>query len=93
MSSDTDESAGAAKETDRFSSEGKPEAPSSSVDGDDPEPNDRTWQALPEILFFWGRNRRSGGNLIVCPELSMDRLIQAYLVCEVVEHSKKTLSR
>ncbi|CAM9531122.1 unnamed protein product [Ectocarpus sp. 12 AP-2014] len=44
---------------------------------------------LPEIILFWGRNMRRGGNLVVCPgESSMDRLIQAYLVCEVVQDSK-----
>lgn len=51
----------------------------------------REWYELPEIILFWGRNRRQGGNLIVCPNESMDRLIQAYLVCEVVEHSVKRL--
>lgn len=44
---------------------------------------------LPEIILFWGRNMRRGGNLVVCPgESSMDRLIQAYFVCEVVQDSK-----
>lgn len=43
------------------------------------------WWELPEIILFWARNRRRGGNLVVCPEHSMDRLIEAYLVCEVVE--------
>ncbi|CAM9465876.1 unnamed protein product, partial [Laminaria digitata] len=45
------------------------------------------WQNLPEIVLFWARNRRQGGTLVVCPDKSMDRLIQAYLVCEVVEAS------
>lgn len=39
----------------------------------------------PEIILFWARNMRRGGNLVVCPENSMDRLIEAYLVCEVVQ--------
>ena len=45
----------------------------------------------PEILFFWGRNMRRGGNLAVCPDAtrSVQRLIQAYLVCEVVYDSKR----
>ena len=43
---------------------------------------------VPEIVLFWARNRRRGGTLVVCPDKSMDRLIQAYLVCEVVEASK-----
>lgn len=44
---------------------------------------------LPEIVLFWGRSKRTGGNLVVCPDkYSMDRLIQAYLVCEVVQDSK-----
>lgn len=44
---------------------------------------------LPEIIMFWGRSKRTGGNLVVCPDKSsMDRLIQAYLVCEVVQDSK-----
>lgn len=44
---------------------------------------------LPEIILFWGRSMRRGGNLVVCPDVSsMDRLIQAYLVCEVVQDSK-----
>lgn len=46
------------------------------------------WRALPEIVLFWARNRRRGGTLVVCPDKSMDRLIQAYVVCEVVEASK-----
>ena len=45
------------------------------------------WRNLPEIVLFWARNRRRGGTLVVCPDKSMDRLIQAYLVCEVVEAS------
>ena len=45
------------------------------------------WRNLPEIVLFWARNRRRGGNLVVCPDKSMDRLIQAFLVCEVVEAS------
>lgn len=49
---------------------------------------DDTWRALPEIVLFWARNRRRGGTLVVCPDKSMDRLIQAYVVCEVVEASK-----
>ena len=44
---------------------------------------------LPEIIMFWGRNKRRGGNLVVCPAHSMDQLIEAYLVCEVVEQSIK----
>lgn len=55
------------------------------IDSDD----GRQWQDLPEIILFWARNRRKGGNLVVCPDTSMDRLVQAYLVCEVVEHSEK----
>lgn len=47
------------------------------------------WRELPEIILFWARERRQGGNLIVCPDASMDRLVQAYMVCEVVEHSEK----
>lgn len=44
---------------------------------------------LPEIILFWGRSMRSGGNLVVCPDTSsMNRIIQAYLVCEVVQDSK-----
>lgn len=44
---------------------------------------------LPEIILFWARSMRSGGNLVVCPNTqSMNRLIQAYLVCEVVQDSK-----
>lgn len=46
------------------------------------------WRTLPEIVLFWARNRRRGGTLVVCPDQSMDRLIQAYVVCEVVEASK-----
>lgn len=49
------------------------------------------WQAMPEIILFWARNRRRAGNLVVCPnETSMNRLVQAYLVCEVVEHTVAT---
>lgn len=51
----------------------------------------RPWRELPEIILFWSRDRRLGGNLIVCPNESMNRLVQAYLVCEVVEHSKKKM--
>lgn len=47
------------------------------------------WRELPEIVLIWARERRQGGNLIVCPNASMDRLVQAYMVCEVVEHSEK----
>lgn len=44
---------------------------------------------LPEIILFWGRSMRRGGNLVVCPDMSsMNRIIQAYLVCEVVQDSK-----
>ena len=44
---------------------------------------------LPEIILFWARSMRRGGNLVVCPNTqSMNRLIQAYLVCEVVQDSK-----
>lgn len=46
---------------------------------------------IPEIFLFWARNRRRGGNLIVCPNVNaIDRLVQAYLVCEVVECSFQT---
>lgn len=51
------------------------------------EEMEEKWRNLPEIVLFWARNRRRGGNLVVCPDKSMDRLIQAYLVCEVVEAS------
>lgn len=47
------------------------------------------WRELPEIIFFWARSRRMGGNLIVCPNESMDRLVQSYMVCEVAYHSEK----
>lgn len=47
------------------------------------------WREYPEIILFWGRNRRSGGQLVVCPYKSMDRLIEAYMVCEVVENTNK----
>lgn len=49
------------------------------------------WRDMPEIFLFWARNRRRAGNLVVCPnETSMNRLVQAYLVCEVVEHTVAT---
>lgn len=50
----------------------------------DVEPVEGKWQKLPEIVLFWARGRRSGGSLVVCPNKSMDRLIRAYMVCEVV---------
>ena len=44
---------------------------------------------LPEIILFWARSMRRGGNLVVCPNSqSMNRLIRAYMVCEVVQDSK-----
>lgn len=44
---------------------------------------------LPEIILLWARSMRRGGNLVVCPnEQSMNRLIRAYLVCEVVQDSQ-----
>lgn len=52
------------------------------------EEAEEKWRTLPEIVLFWARNRRRGGTLVVCPDQSMDRLIQAYVVCEVVEASK-----
>eukprot|EP00903_Cladosiphon_okamuranus_P008292 g7979.t1 len=49
----------------------------------------RAHTKLPEIILFWARSMRRGGNLVVCPnEQSMNRLIRAYLVCEVVQDSK-----
>lgn len=45
---------------------------------------DEKWQKLPEIVLFWARGRRTGGSLVVCPNKSMNRLVQAYMVCEVV---------
>ena len=50
----------------------------------DVEEVDEKWQKLPEIVLFWARGRRTGGSLVVCPNKSMNRLIQAYMVCEVV---------
>lgn len=44
----------------------------------------------PEIVLFWGRNMRQGGNLAVCSAAeSVERLIQVYLVCEVVYNSER----
>lgn len=49
----------------------------------------KTRSKLPEIVLFWARSMRSGGNLVICPnEQSMNRLIRAYLVCEVVQDSQ-----
>lgn len=49
----------------------------------------RAHAKLPEIILFWARSMRRGGNLVVCPnEQSMNRLIRAYLVCEVVQDSQ-----
>lgn len=58
------------------------------ISGDVEEVKEK-WQKLPEIVLFWARGRRAGGSLVVCPNKSMNRLIQAYMVCEVVGARKK----
>ncbi|CAM9116254.1 unnamed protein product [Scytosiphon promiscuus] len=68
---------------------GAAEAAARVAERDAKEAMAKTRPKLPEIILFWGRNKRTGGNLVVCPDKSsMDRLIQAYLVCEVVQDSK-----
>lgn len=53
------------------------------------EASKKTRSKLPEIILFWARSMRRGGDLVVCPnEQSMNRLIRAYLVCEIVQDSQ-----
>ncbi|CAM9316365.1 unnamed protein product [Laminaria digitata] len=82
--------AGDAKVGEGASATAKPDkagATAAPISGSGEEVEEKS-QNLPEIVLFWARNRRRGGTLVVCPDKSMDRLIQAYVVCEVVEASR-----